>query len=177
MRSKSSLYIGLLIIALGIITLFAQVTRGMDMFGVPWGWGGTWPLLVLWAGAAFLLPIAIWWERRRSIAGLVIPGTLLTTIGLILLFQNLTGRWGTWSFLWAMVPIAVGVALLVFYYLTDRPKGLLVAAGINGGMGLLMLMIFSGTFTLLGPLLMVVLGVVLVLAGLGRSDRREWPNA
>ena len=176
MRSKSSFYIGVLVISLGVITLFAQATRRLGLFGVPWGWRAAWPLFVLWAGAAFLLPVAIWWERRREIAGLVVPGTVLTTTGLILLFQNVTGLWGTWSFLWALEPIAVGLSLLMLYYLLDRPAGLLIAASIVGGVGLLMLLIFSGMFTFLGPLMIIVLGVLLVLAALGRGNRRQWPQ-
>ena len=175
MRNKGSLYTGLLIGSLGVIMFVAQLTRGGRLFGMRLGWGGAWPLFVLWAGAAFLLPLAIWWERRRSLAGLVIPGTIITANGLLLLFQNVTGLWGTWAYLWTVEPMAVGLGLLLFYVIADRNGGVLLAAGIVGGVGLLMLLIFSGTFTYLGPLLIIAMGVVLAVAGLGRGGRRASP--
>ncbi|NLD45229.1 MAG: hypothetical protein GX657_17260 [Chloroflexi bacterium] len=175
MRNRGSLYAGLLVILLGIIMFLAQATRGGALFGMRLGWRAAWPFFILWAGAAFLLPLVVWWERRASLAGLVIPGTIITANGLVLLFQNVTGLWGTWAFLWTVEPMAVGLGLFLFYLIAERRSGVLLAASIVGGVGLLMFLIFSGVFTFLGPLLLIVVGVVLAAAGLGRGGRRASP--
>ena len=69
MRNRGSLYAGLLVILLGIIMFLAQATRGGALFGMRLGWRAAWPFFILWAGAAFLLPLVVWWERRASLAG------------------------------------------------------------------------------------------------------------
>ncbi len=176
MRNKGSLYTGILIIALGLIILFAQATRGASLWGLRLGWRAAWPLFVVWAGAAFLLPLAVWPERRSSIAGLVVPGTIILANGLLLLFQNSTGLWRTWAYLWTVEPMAVGLALFFLYLLAGRESGLLLAAGIVFGVGLLMFLVFSGVFTFIGPLVIIVLGVILTVAGLGHGGRDTIPR-
>lgn len=171
MRNKGALYTGTIIIVLGLIMFFAQVTQGIGVLGTRLGWSAAWPFLILWVAFAFLLPLVIWPERRASLAGLVVPGTIVGVNGLILLFQNTTGLWRTWSYLWTLEPMAVALGLLALYWLTNRDRGLLVAAAIVGGVGLVFFFIFSGVLTFLGPLLLIALGVLVLVAGLGRRSR------
>ena len=106
MKNRGTTYVGILLIAAGFLFLVAQMT------GRWIGWAGMWPFLILLVGAAFWMPIFIWWERRQQLAGLAMPGTIIMTNGLILLAQNVTGKWGTWSYLWTMELIAVPVVVL-----------------------------------------------------------------
>lgn len=170
MQDRGTVYMGLLLVLLGGIFLFAQLTQGLAIGGLRLGWSFVWPLFILLAGGAFLLPIGLWWERRQDIAGLVVPGTIITINGLILFFQNLTHDFGSWAYIWALEPCAVAVGLLFLYWLGPRDRGLLFAAGIVGGVGLVLLVIFSsilsgGVLTVLGPLVLILVGLLLALSG------------
>ena len=47
--------------------------------------------------------------------GMVIGGTVVTTVGLVLLYQDQTGRWESWAYAWALVgPAASGLGLVLW---------------------------------------------------------------
>jgi hypothetical protein len=49
-------------------------------------------------------------QGGRAAGGLAYPASIVTTVGLILLFQSYTGAWQTWAYAWALIaPTAVGV--------------------------------------------------------------------
>ena len=174
MQNRRSIYVGILLIAAGFLFLMAQVT------GRWIGWAGMWPFLILLVGAAFWLPIFIWWERHEELAGLAVPGTIVMINGLILLFQNVTGLWETWSYLWALEPIAVALGLLALYALGKRDRGLLVAASIVGGVGVIFFFIFATAFSrffrFLGPVVLILVGVLVILSGVSRRAERNSGN-
>ena len=177
MRHKGSVYVGTLLVLFGLFFLLAQGSGPLLKLATRFntGWGAFWPLIIALAGIAFLLPIAIWWDRRKELAGLAIPGIILLVNGLMLQTQNLTGRWDSWAYSWALEPIAVGLGLLAMYYLGHRSDGLLVAAGIVGGSGLLFFFVFAsafgGIFRWVGPLALIGVGALVILRGVAqRSD-------
>jgi hypothetical protein len=69
---------GVILVGLGVLFLFQQAV-GFDIAQYAW------PLFVLVPGLAFLAAFAL---GPRSVAGLAIPGCVITTIGLILAVQN-----------------------------------------------------------------------------------------
>ncbi len=173
MKDRGALYTGVLLIMLGGIFMAAQWGEVLlSPLGLRIGWRTVWPWLILFAGAAFLLPIGIWWEDRAKLAGLAIPGTIIITNGLILSYQNLTGNWRSWSYLWALEPVSVGVGLMLLYLLRNRPAGLLVAAAIVGGIGVIFFVIFASAFggilRLLAPIALILMGLLIILGGLTR---------
>ncbi len=179
MRDRGTLYVGLLLVLFGAMFLFVSLgQRLLGLVGIEAGWGRLWPLLVLFVGLAFWLPLAIWWPHRGQVAGLVVPATIITINGLLLLYQSLTGDWRSWAYAWALEPISVALGLLALYFLTDRPKGLLLAVAIVGGIGLMCFLVFAsafgGAFRVLGPAVVVAVGVFFVLRGLG--ERRSLPR-
>lgn len=102
MRSNEwsgSAALGALLIALGIVFFAAQVL-GFDIgrFG--------WPLIIVGAGALLLLMGLTGFDPSR---GLIIPGTIVTTVGLILLYQNTFRHWESWAYVWALIPASVGL--------------------------------------------------------------------
>ena len=171
MRNRASLYVGLLLLLFGAFFLVASATAGLHgWLGDILGWRGLWPVLVILVGMAFLLPIAIWWDRRDQVAGFVIPGTIVTVNGLLLLYQNWTGDWGSWAYAWTFEPLAVALGLLLLYYLTDRrTPGLLLAAKIVGGIGIVLFVIlasaFNGALRFLGPIALMAVGLAVILRG------------
>ncbi|MBI2323427.1 MAG: hypothetical protein HYU87_00455 [Chloroflexi bacterium] len=105
--------LGALLIALGIVFFAAQVL-GLDV-----GRYG-WPMIIVGAGALMLLMGLSGFDPSR---GLVFPGTIVTTVGLILLYQNTTRHWESWAYAWALIPASVGVATMLRALLTRHPRG------------------------------------------------------
>jgi hypothetical protein len=174
MRNRGALYVGLLLVALGAVFLLAQTTGWLGL-----GWR-LWPLLLVLGGAAFLLPLLVWPDKRQELAGLAVPGVILSGNGLLMLYQSLTGRWESWSYAWALEPIFVALGLLALYLLTNRPRGLLVATTIVGGIGLVLFVIFStafgGIMRFVGPLLLIAVGLLVLLGGLKGQFGKHYPN-
>lgn len=96
-RMRRETVIGLILIALGVLFL---LTRSIDasLFA--------WPLFVIVPGVALLA-----WSLvgGREVAGLAVPGAIVSTVGAILFLQNLTGSFETWAYAWALVLASVGV--------------------------------------------------------------------
>ncbi|MBM4432345.1 MAG: hypothetical protein FJ026_18655 [Chloroflexi bacterium] len=173
MRNRGLLYVGILLMAFGVVFLLAHTVYGLLVPDAPGlGWVVMWPFLVLLVGLAFWLPLLIWWDRRQKLAGLAIPGAIVTTNGLILLYQNLTWDWRSWSYLWTMEPIAVAAGLLAIHLLSNQARGVLVAAGILGGIGLFFFLIFSSAFGglpgLVAPAALILAGILIAISGLRR---------
>ena len=101
--------IGLLLILVGAVFLIARV-----------GGGNVWPLFVLVPGAA-MLTVAL--GGPRSAAGLAVPGSIVSAVGLILLVQEATGTFHTWSYVWALVLASVGVGTFLQASIEERPDG------------------------------------------------------
>jgi hypothetical protein len=94
---------GLLLIALGIFFLLGQ------FFG--WSrWDFAWPFFIIVPGLLFFLAAFM---GGRSSAGLAIPGSIITTIGLILLYQDVFDHFESWAYAWALIPTAVGVGIVI----------------------------------------------------------------
>jgi hypothetical protein len=160
MENRGALYLGLLLIVAGIYFLAANFVA--PALGL--GWGQLWPGFLGLAGLAFYLPIVVWWERRRSLAGLAVPGTILMVNALIFFYNTLTGDWNAWAYLWALEPVAVGLGLLLIWVIGPHDPGLLVAAAIVGGIGLVLFMIFGSAFG--SPVARIVAPIVLIGFGL-----------
>jgi hypothetical protein len=94
---------GVILIAIGIAFFVGN--------SVDFDWAGAgWPMFVIVPGACMLLGgLAI---RHEGGLGLAIPGAIVTTVGLVLAFQQATAAWASWAYMWALVaPGSVGVAL------------------------------------------------------------------
>lgn len=150
MKTRSSIVGGLIMIAVGVLFLLLQLFPGLGGF---FDIGQLWPLLVMLVGLFFLLG-AVW-----GTPPLAIPGSIVGGIGLILLYQNLTGYWGSWAYVWALIPGFVGIGLIIAGVLGRLPQQ--VAAGRR--------------------LLVISLGLFVVFAffftGLGGQFGQFWPLA
>lgn len=100
---------GTVLVALGILFLIGRIVGG---FG--------WPLFVMAPGLVLLLVALM---GPRSAAGLAVPGSIVTMVGLVLFAQDATGRFETWSYAWGLVMAAVGVGIFLQASIEDRPGG------------------------------------------------------
>jgi len=64
-----------------------------------------WPLFIIGPGLVlFVLGLIL------PNVGMIIGGSVVLTIGTVLAWQNMTGRWESWAYVWALVgPTASGV--------------------------------------------------------------------
>jgi hypothetical protein len=166
--------LGAVLLVLGILFL-AQQTVG---FAIP---AIAYPLGIVAIGACFFVAMVV---GGMAASGLAIPGSVVTTVGLILTYQDHFGRYETWSYAWALIVVAVGVGLLIKGFWTDDPKAF--QAGLRvAGIGAVLFVVFGAFFEValgLGgldyasashwfwPVLMILVGSAILL---GRGRDRE----
>jgi len=170
----SGLFIpGLPTLTTGFILFFASL-------GGHWGiWARLWPLEVISVAAAFVL--MTWFMK---LPWLMIPASIVGFTGLALQFCAVTGLWSAWAALWTVEPIAVGLPLLVIG-IQKKIEGVRLAGIILTGIGVVafaalstLLSFLNGVFGLIGPLVVLGLGVYLLLSTLlKKKDGEEVPPA
>lgn len=165
---KSSYYIGLLLIALGAISLILDTVFGIRILKLDSY--DFWVFIVLLIGLAF--EFGFFLTGRKP--GLLIPGGIVTIIGLLFIFEVSTD-WHFSRFTWPVYIISVAVGLLQMYVFSKREKGLLIAGLIVGGIGaffeaiMITSLISSNVIGLLIPISLVAGGIVLVVSGNSRK--------
>jgi hypothetical protein len=141
-----------------------------------------WPFFILGPGILlFLIALTLEGDNGQALAAV---GGLVTMVGLILLYQNVTGHYTSWSYAWALIaPTSIGLGLFGYGWLKNNPDlrkrgwnvakvglGIFVAAAIFfefiigvSGLGL-------GGFS--WPLLLIGLGLFLFIRNLTVSWRK-----
>lgn len=171
----ASLVFGMAFILFGLLLLAGQLLH-IDFLGLLWPFFIIAPGLALFAAA--LLP------SGRGGEPLAVIGSIVTMVGAILLFQNVTGWWATWAYAWALIaPTSIGLGLLVWGVVKGHPGK--VKEGLNlAGIGLVIFFVAGAFFELvlgvsgfgLGslalPFLLIGLGVLLLAVNLVRALRR-----
>jgi len=141
-----------------------------------------WPFFIIVPGVALFLAALL--ASGKSGEPLAIFGSIVTMIGAILLFQNVTGLWATWAYAWALIaPTSPGLGLLLWGAIKGRKNQ--VEEGLKlAGTGLVMFLVAGAFFELvlgvsgfrLGPLalpfLLIGLGLILVVVNVVRWLRR-----
>lgn len=176
-RNAGSLVGGSLLIIFGVLALLGKLFQNFNF------WNTFWPFFIIGFGLLFFVGM---FAGGRSVSGLAIPGSIITTIGLILFYQNLTNHWESWSYGWTVILMAVGLGILIMgiwgQNATQRAAGMRVLR-----IGLVMFIIFGAFFELIFtsgmpfglrsiifPAALILLGLYLVLtrSGLlpGRSE-------
>jgi hypothetical protein len=155
---------GMLLIAFGLLSLSMRLLRFVD-------WGLLWPSVVIGFGMLFFVAML---AGGKQFAVLAIPGSFISGIGLMLLFQSLTGRWELISYFWTLIILFLGVGIYIMgSYNGDgnqKQSGMRV---MKVGFVLFLIfgtffeMIFSSFNNLLFPLLLIGLGVYIVLKRAG----------
>lgn len=110
-RNVAGLIIGVILIAIGVLSFFGRFLTFIN-------WDNAWPLIIVGVGAAFFIGMVL---GGKTTGGLAVPGSILVTIGLILLFMNSTDRWEAWAYAWALIIAGVGAGVLINGFWSDRP--------------------------------------------------------
>jgi hypothetical protein len=170
-RAGSSVALGVVLVVLGLFALLVQFT-GFDP-------GGSWPLFIVIPGLTLLIVGFV-----SLGTGALIPGAILTVIGLILAYMNATQDWPAWAFAWPLVaPGGVGLGIWL-QGLRNHDAQLLRQGRVLMFVALLIFMIafvIFGTifrisdtdYGLFGkaalPGLLIVIGIVLLVRSIQRS--------
>jgi hypothetical protein len=163
-RGGANLILGAVLIGLGVLFLVAQIP------GVRLGYV-LWPFFIIVPGLAFFAGMVL---GGRGAGGLAVPGSIVTTVGLILLYQNYTNHWESWAYAWGLIPMAVGIGLMINGAWSFRP-GLVTQGRRLAITGLGLFLVFGAFFEVLifrgfigyaqwlWPVLLIVLGLFLLL--------------
>jgi len=168
----------IVLIVLGVLFLAAQVFNFnvWGIFDIVADFG--WPFFIILPGVA-LLAAGVF--GPKSAAPAVIPGAVVTGTGLILLFQDWTGRFETWSYLWGLYPVFVGAAIMFLGVRTGNQKQadagrktMTIGMVLTVVFGVFMELIFNDGFDLMFkfglPAVLIGGGALLLLRRNGASD-------
>jgi hypothetical protein len=157
MNRRNSIVGGVILILLGLVFLASEIAPQYFQF---WDW----PMIIIGLGAVFLV-----WAILAGEGGLAVPGAILSGIGGIFYYQNMTGNWESWSFIWALIPGFVGLGVLISGIIDGNFKKVF-------GAGLTLIIIAAVLFFAFGsflglehdlvrywPVLLVVLGLISLL--------------
>lgn len=182
-RNSGMLVAGAVLVALGLLSLFGQLFRDFHF------WNYLWPFTIIGIGGMFFIGM---FAGGKSVAGLAIPGSIISCIGLMMFFQNLTNHWESWAYGWTVILFSVGLGIFIMGLYTGdalrRQSGLRVMR-----IGAILFIIFGGFFeglifstfrghgiqSYLFPALLIVLGVYLVVtrSGLLSARRPDAPDS
>ena len=164
---------GMLFIPALPVFITGSILMTASLFNAWHIWSILWPLEIL--GLALGFTCAALYAR---IPWLLIPTIVIGLNGLVLQFCALTGLWGTWSVLWTIEPLAIGMILLLVGVLTNSKAVVAVGLGVCGfaaaaALGMLVLLL-SGwwAFRYIIPLTLIAVGsLVLLTSFLTRSNK------
>ena len=163
--NRGSIVVGGILVVIGAIFLFVNVFR-IDF-------GDIWPIIFFIIGAGFYLPVLLMPRDRSNLAGLLIPGTILFGLGAIFFYNILTDNWGSWAYIWTLIPASVGLGLLIAARVGnwggDTMKVGFWMFVISTGVCLILAAFFGGgNAGLIGAILLIVLGVFLLIQSIRR---------
>ncbi len=98
---RDSLVWGIILIVLGGVFLVNQIFP--DLFA-----GFSWPWILLGLGGIFAIASLV-----GRVGGLMIPAFVLLGLGGIFYYQEQTGNWDSWAYIWALIPGFVALGMLV----------------------------------------------------------------
>lgn len=149
MQSTRSPFPGIILVVLGVFFLIANFSN--------YTLDSLWPVFVLGPGIAMLVTFF----RDRKNYGILMPGTILTIIGLLFFACTFYG-WDQMEHLWPFFMIAPGLGFIMMYLFGKHERGLLIPAGILTGLGLIFLF-DANESQYLWPGLLILAGVLFLV--------------
>ena len=167
MKNRSDMVWGIISIVVGVCLLLLHVFPQIaDFFA--------WPFPIIGVGLIFLLAAIL-----SRTGGLAIPACIIGGIGGILYYQNLTGAWDSWAYLWTLIPGFVGVGTLL-RGLIDRsgPKfersGLvLIAISLIGFLIVGSRWRFGWRGGIYASIVLIVIGAILLISSSSKSKKKD----
>ena len=167
-QNRTNLVLGILLILIGgWLVITRQVPAVQDWLENNF----TWPMNTIGAGLIVFLIGLI-----TGAPGMSIPASIIAGIGGILYYQNQTGDFDSWSYMWALIPGFVGVGTILAGLLGESTRRNL-SHGLNliviSAVLFLVFATFFGGLAILGDygpaILLILLGVYVLIRGFVRS--------
>lgn len=170
-QARTQLALGILLILFGI-WFIAQ--RSIPELGAFVERFAEWPFTVIGVGVLLLVLGLV-----LGAPGLAIPAAIVAGIGGILYYQQATGDWDSWSYMWTLIPGFVGVGNVLRGLLGEETR-----TSVQHGLNLMVVsaVLFLVFSALLGgwqvldnyvpAVLLILLGLWVIGSGLYRSWRK-----
>jgi hypothetical protein len=168
--NAGSLIVGAILILFGLLVLAGRLLPVVD-------WGALWPFLIIGFGILFFVAM---FAGGKQTAAFAIPGSIISGIGLILLFQNITGHWESMSYFWALIIMFVGMGIYIMGWYGGDANQRRSGFGVMK-VGFILFIIFGAFFetifssfgNLIFPVLLILLGLYLVFSRTGLFARKK----
>jgi len=150
----------LTLILLGAYLLALQFFPALRVYALN---ESNWPLLLVGLGGVFLAAALLTRKPRGLVSAVVVSG-----VGAILYWQNATGNWASWAYMWTLLPGLFGIGFFLMHVMEGNLRNGVVIGGtliVLSGAAFLLFSSMYGAFAFLGtywPLLLVLLGVILL---------------
>src|SRR4030042_6527958 len=99
-RTRSNIILGLLLILLGAWFMPRQLYPNLPLWSY---FNFSWPWYVIGVGVLLLLLGLLF-----AAPGMAVPACIVAGIGGTLYWQDATGNWQSWSYVWTLIPGFVG---------------------------------------------------------------------
>lgn len=173
-RNRTTLVLGILLVLAGIYFVLINVLPGFaQLINITFSW----PVIIMLVGAGLLILGLL-----TGAAEMAVPAFIVAGIGGILYYQNMSGNWGSWSYLWTLIPGFSGLGILAAWLFGARKKNT-VRDGLDAiGTSLVLFVIFGaifGAFKQLGPywpVLLIAAGLVIGARALIKGRKEEAPT-
>ncbi len=159
-KTRSSLGIGLLLVLIGGFFLAVQFLPNLGN----WFWHiFDWPVYIIGVGVCLLVFGLVIGEP-----GMAVPACIVAGIGGILFYQNATGDWESWAYVWALIPGFTGVGGMLASLLSGRGKSGFRSSLTLVLISLVMFLVFGALFGanplgMYWPFLLIALGVWMLI--------------
>jgi hypothetical protein len=172
-NQRTTLSLGVILVVLGGLFIAANFYQPLQVFLQQ---ANSWPMIIECVAIGLLLLGLL-----IGVPDMAVPAVIVGGIGAILWWQNATGHWETWSYMWALIPGFSGLGMLLAKVLGGRERYNLWHALNTIGTSLILFVIFGsffGGFKFMGPYWPVLLIAAGVLIGLrtfirNREKREE----
>jgi hypothetical protein len=167
-QNRTNLFLGILLILIGAwLVITRQVPAVQNWLDENFAW----PMWTIGAGLVVFLIGLI-----TGAPGMAVPASIIAGIGGILYYQNATGNYGSWSYMWTLIPGFVGVGTILAGLLGENTRHNL-SRGLNliiiSAVMFLVFATFFGGISILGDygvaIVLILLGVYILIRGFTRS--------
>ena len=171
-KGRSQLALGVILILLGAWFLADKSIPAFHSFFDKYT---EWPVnMLLIGGVIFILGLVL------GQPGMSVPAAIVAGLGGIFYYQDATGDFASWSYMWALIPGFIGVGTIVAGLLGDN-----TAQNLKHGLNMMVIsavlfLVFSsffGGWELLGnygpSILLILLGLWVLGSGLFRTFRNK----
>lgn len=175
-QNRTNLALGIILLAIGgWLLITRQVPSIQEWLDANFAW----PMYTIGAGLLVLLIGLV-----TGAPGMAVPASIIAGIGGILYYQNATGDFTSWSYMWTLIPGFVGVGSILAGLLGDdsrRNFGRGLRLLVTSAVMFLIFATFLGGLSILGefglPIILILLGLYILARGFFRNNKGDHNEA